>query len=571
MDGVAHGSDRKLGEERPPRIMNVNIGVLGHIDSGKTSLVRSLSTLLSTASLDKHPQSMERGITLDLGFSAFLTDVPAHLPSLPYDKVQFTLVDCPGHASLIRTIMGGAQIIDMMILVVDITKGIQTQTAECLVIGEISPCRDMIVALNKVDLLPEAARTQQAERMKKRLRATFQGTKFAGCDMVVVAARPGGPDGEAAGLQTLGMDDLMASMSRAIKDQPPMSTAKDNQLPFLFAIDHCFPIRGQGTVLTGTVLQGAVSVNQMIELPPLKLQRKVKSMQVFHRPVSSARQGDRVGLCVTQLDSKLLERGLAAAPGSVPMLSAAVASVRKIRFFKGRISSKGKLHITVGHSTVMADVMFFTGEGEGGTAGTGHHARGISPLPPEDGGCDFDLSRDYLYQDELAEDEKMGKPDKTGPTDQRTGASALHGSQRHWALLLYDSPIYCPIGSLLIGSRLDADIHVNQCRLAFHGNLVKAIDPEKKETLRVYKMKTKEGMIERFVDEHTVIGKGMFKKETDMSLFTVSLLSEYVRCSSVCDRQQGGGITRHTPLQSVKGGLFIDGQMGENAHLVGIP
>lgn len=87
--------------------------------------VASLSTELSTAALDKHPQSKERGITLDLGFSSFTVPMPDHLRHLPGHSLQFTLVDCPGHASLIRTIIGGAQIIDMMILVVDVTKGIQ--------------------------------------------------------------------------------------------------------------------------------------------------------------------------------------------------------------------------------------------------------------------------------------------------------------------------------------------------------------------------------------------------------------------------------------------------------------
>lgn len=86
--------------------------------------------MASTASLDKSPQSKERGITLDLGFSCFTTLVPEGLQEKVKKKyLQFTLVDCPGHASLIRTIIGGAQIIDMMFLVVDINKGIQTQTA----------------------------------------------------------------------------------------------------------------------------------------------------------------------------------------------------------------------------------------------------------------------------------------------------------------------------------------------------------------------------------------------------------------------------------------------------------
>ena len=88
--------------------LNFNVGVLGHIDSGKTSLAKALSTVASTASFDKNPQSKERGITLDLGFSSFCVDLPEHLKDAgEWEKLQFTLVDCPGHASLIRTIIGG--------------------------------------------------------------------------------------------------------------------------------------------------------------------------------------------------------------------------------------------------------------------------------------------------------------------------------------------------------------------------------------------------------------------------------------------------------------------------------
>lgn len=146
------------------RILNFNIGVLGHIDSGKTSLAKALSSTASTASFDKNPQSKERGITLDLGFSSFQVPIPEHLKHHAYDVLQFTLVDCPGHASLIRTIIGGAQIIDMMMLVVDVTKGLQTQTAECLVIGEIL-CEKMVVVLNKVDLLKEEMKDVLIEKV----------------------------------------------------------------------------------------------------------------------------------------------------------------------------------------------------------------------------------------------------------------------------------------------------------------------------------------------------------------------------------------------------------------------
>lgn len=88
---------------------NFNVGVLGHVDSGKTSLSKALSTVESTASFDKNPQSRERGITLDLGFSSFSVDIPEHLQAAAptCQRLQYTLVDCPGHASLIRTIIGG--------------------------------------------------------------------------------------------------------------------------------------------------------------------------------------------------------------------------------------------------------------------------------------------------------------------------------------------------------------------------------------------------------------------------------------------------------------------------------
>ena len=88
-------------------VLNFNVGILGHVDSGKTSLAKALSTVASTACFDKNPQSKERGITLDLGFSSFIVGIPNHLKNSGFLKLQFTLVDCPGHASLIRTIIGG--------------------------------------------------------------------------------------------------------------------------------------------------------------------------------------------------------------------------------------------------------------------------------------------------------------------------------------------------------------------------------------------------------------------------------------------------------------------------------
>ena len=126
------------------------------------------------------------------------------IKSAGYSRLQVTLVDCPGHASLIKTIIGGAQIIDLMVLVVDCTKGIQTQTAECLVIGQIV-CSSMLVVLNKTDLLPPEKSVAMLEKMTKKLKLTFQKTKFKEVEIVPVSAKPGGPDSNSApeGLQCL--------------------------------------------------------------------------------------------------------------------------------------------------------------------------------------------------------------------------------------------------------------------------------------------------------------------------------------------------------------------------------
>ena len=101
---------------------------------------------------------------------------PEHIQVKGYNKLQITLVDCPGHASLIKTIIGGAQIINMMMLVIDVTKGMQTQTAECLVIGQITSDR-MLIVLNKTDMIPVEKRQQMIDKMIKKLRLTLLSTK----------------------------------------------------------------------------------------------------------------------------------------------------------------------------------------------------------------------------------------------------------------------------------------------------------------------------------------------------------------------------------------------------------
>ncbi|KAM9592215.1 selenocysteine-specific elongation factor isoform 2-T2 [Trichechus inunguis] len=443
------------------RRVNVNVGVLGHIDSGKTALARALSTTASTAAFDKQPQSRERGITLDLGFSCFSVPLPARLRSaLPASEaaseagpepaepqLQVTLVDCPGHASLIRTIIGGAQIIDLMMLVIDVTKGMQTQSAECLVIGQIA-CQKLLVVLNKIDLLAEGKRQAAIDKMTKKMQKTLESTKFRGAPVIAVAAKPGGPE------------------------------APETEAP-----------------------QG---ISELIEVV-----KKVKSMQMFHMPVTSAMQGDRLGICVTQFDPKLLERGLVCAPESLHTIHAALISLEKIPYFRGPLQTKAKFHITVGHETVMGRLMFF------------------SPAPDhfdhEPVLDSFDFSREYLFQEQfLCKDTALAD---SGEADQQAGqATKGHCPRQQWALVEFEKLVTCPRLCLMIGSRLDTDIHSNTCRLAFHGTLLHGLEDKNYAEsvlprLKVYKLKHKQGLVERVMDDYSVIGRSLFKKETNIQLF----------------------------------------------------
>ncbi|XP_063486292.1 selenocysteine-specific elongation factor isoform X4 [Symphalangus syndactylus] len=478
------------------RRVNVNVGVLGHIDSGKTALARALSTTASTAAFDKQPQSRERGITLDLGFSCFSVPLPARLrSSLPEFQaapeaepepgeplLQVTLVDCPGHASLIRTIIGGAQIIDLMMLVIDVTKGMQTQSAECLVIGQIA-CQKLVVVLNKIDLLAEGKRQAAIDKMTKKMQKTLENTKFRGAPIIPVAAKPGGPEAPETEAPQ-GIPELIELLTSQIS-----IPARDPSGPFLMSVDHCFSIKGQGTVMTGTILSGSISLGDSVEIPALKVVKKVKSMQMFHMPITAAMQGDRLGICVTQFDPKLLERGLVCAPESLHTVHAALISVEKIPYFRGPLQTKAKFHITVGHETVMGRLMFF------------------SPAPDnfdqEPILDSFNFSQEYLFQEQYLSKDLTPAVTDNDEADKKAGqATEGHCPRQQWALVEFEKPVTCPRLCLVIGSRLDADIHTNTCRLAFHGILLHGLEDRNYADsflprLKVYKLKHKHGLVER--------------------------------------------------------------------------
>jgi selenocysteine-specific elongation factor len=347
-----------------------------------------------------------------------------------------------------------------------------------------------------------------------------------------------------------GLVNLLQSQMRA-----PNRDAQPSPEQFHFAVDHCFPMKGQGTVLTGTCLSGSVRPNDMIEFPTLAIQKKIKGLQMFRRKATIIQQGDRAGICVSNFDAKLMERGIIAAPGTVKLIRAAIAVVRKVRFFKGGLNSGTKFHISVGHTTVMATVTFWgareiatqeeerqqqvkedcTKLKEESTANKSSQTRllGKSSLG---GSADlaglpllkFDWNQDFLHQDNYLDVLPTTESNTSSGSSTKTDSLL---PPLHWARLEFLTPVYCPMDSLVIGSRLDSEVNANACRLAFSGRLVERCDDIKDNgRLKTYTNKEKVGIVDRLGDpykrtddgktvRYEVYGSDLFKKETNMTQF----------------------------------------------------
>ena len=456
----------------------------------------------------------------------------------------------------------------MVLLVVDAYKGWQSQTTECLVLAELTSPH-LVVALNKADMFDENEREQQLAIAERKVRERLKSTRFADAPVVGVAACVGGEKVAAAG----GSDDTAKNSAaqttsssqnetfqiellvKLLKEKLPRPR-RNTGGPFYFSIDHCFPIRGRGTVLTGTVLSGSTSVNESLEFPTLVLERKVKSIQMFKRQVQTIQQGDRAGICVSSLDAKLLERGIAASPGAVQLWKGAIAVVRKVKYYTaGSLKCGAKFHISVGHTTVMATVTFWgarelaerarnsnkvlsssslserpkTPSGKkGGKAELTSSSLGgdadMAGLPR----IEYDFDQDFVQQDEVLDSLENG----SRPASSKASNEPL----LHWALLDFQTPVHCPVHSLVIGSRLDTTVDnatgsTSSCRLAFSGRLIQNVDPADAVTkIRLYTSKERRGEISKLgepyrrsdddkVVRYEVFGSDLFKKETNMKQF----------------------------------------------------
>ena len=307
----------------------VHVGLMGHIDHGKTELARALSEKISTAGLDKHPQAKSRGITIDLGFTMFMLD-----------EFLVTLVDAPGHADLIRSVVAGAGIIDAALVVVAADKGPEIQTGEHIIVLDAVGVETVIPVITKIDLV-------DADRIKdvqKTVHSVMKGAGYSEFQTICVSAKTGE-----------GIDKLKETLRQLLR---PNKRKKDAD--FMMPIDHAFPKRGHGTVVTGTVQQGRVKLGEQIELYPQRQTAKVRSIQVFGQPREEAVAGDRIGLNLPEISDKIVKRGnYLGEPDSLDISSQLIVRIHRNPLYKGRITKRMLLNATVGMPSVAAQIIPF--------------------------------------------------------------------------------------------------------------------------------------------------------------------------------------------------------------------
>jgi selenocysteine-specific elongation factor len=311
-------------------LVPVHVGLMGHIDHGKTALAKAISEKVSTAGLDKHPQAQQRGITIDLGFTMFVLD-----------KFLVTLVDAPGHADLIRSVVAGSNIIDAAILVVAADEGPMIQTGEHLVVLQSMGVERILVALTKTDLVTP----EKLTNVEEKIRTILADTSFTDAEFVRISA-----------LKGEGIDELRAALLQVLTPRD-----RDSENPLSIPIDHAFPVKGHGTVVTGTIQRGSIRLGETVEIAPLGKTSRIRSIQTFGAEREIASAGDRVGVNVPEIDDTEITRGdYLCTPGSMTRTTGFFAQLKTNPLYRGRITKKMTVSVSVGMPSVTGQIIPFT-------------------------------------------------------------------------------------------------------------------------------------------------------------------------------------------------------------------
>ncbi len=291
--------------------IHLNVGTIGHVDHGKTTLTAAIATVLhkrgvgetsaaTFASIDNAPEEKERGITINTSHIEYATD-----------KRHYAHVDCPGHADYVKNMITGAAQMDGGILVVSAADGPMPQTREHILLSRQVGVPKLVVFLNKVDMVDDE---ELLELVEMEVRDLLSEYDFPGDDIPVI---------KGSALKALEGDakyeDSILELMQNVDDyfdDPVRETDK----PFLMPVEDVFSITGRGTVATGRVDRGTVKVQDEVEIVGIKATRKsvVTGVEMFRKLLDQAEAGDNIGILLRGVDREDIQRGqVVSKPGSV--------------------------------------------------------------------------------------------------------------------------------------------------------------------------------------------------------------------------------------------------------------
>ncbi len=306
------------------------IGTAGHVDHGKTELIRALTGI----DTDRLREEKERGISIDLGFAPF---------SLA-DGRMAGVVDVPGHEKFIHNMLAGVGGLDLALMVIDATEGVMPQTREHLDILELLQVKRGLVVITKIDLVEE----EWLEMVEEEVREIVEGSFLADAPIHFVSS-----------LTKQGVEELR----QAIEAIASMVPGKDSEAPLRIPIDRVFTVAGFGTVLTGTLLSGKVDSGQVVELLPPRKEFRVRGVQVHGKMVETAEAGQRVALNLSGLEKGEVIRGsIVADPGFFHLTRFCDTKLKILSTATRPLSNMAPVHFYLGTARVVARMLLLGSE-----------------------------------------------------------------------------------------------------------------------------------------------------------------------------------------------------------------
>lgn len=303
------------------------IGMAGHIDHGKTTLTKALTNV----DTDRLKEEKERQISIELGFAPLYED----------ENIQISVIDVPGHERFIRQMIAGVAGIDLVVLVVAADEGVMPQTKEHLDILGFLGIKSGIVAITKMDKVDE----EFSELVKDDIYEELSGTVFENSPYVLVDS-----------LSHKGIDELKSRIIQKLEQQD----VRDMKGPFRLPIDQVFTVKGQGTVVRGTVYEGAVEEGQLLTIMPQGIEVRARQLQVHHQPAKQAFAGQRAAINISNVTKEEIERGNVLVSSEHFNITRTIdVSIQMVENLEHLVKQRMPIKCHIGTAEVMGRIVFF--------------------------------------------------------------------------------------------------------------------------------------------------------------------------------------------------------------------